>query len=283
MAVSGSGPKRPNPYALEAQPDSKIARNDDSESEDVSESGETPMQKAIRQELTPFLRRKDLALNAPEYEDLMNLWTSMAEGSVTALEPDDAKDVFNDLLGAHEYPLLVATFNRYHHLLEAASLGNLDAPPHRRSLELCLPTDWKPDLPELTQALNQMNVDCVRVRPRYPQDPVGLATCLCVATLLNSGASELHLQGHLSAIQPIVSAIPVSALRTIALSQAPLIGPPTEAEITGHRRILKALAHCPTLEHLHLGYSELLDMHAIVGNYATQGGPQLKAITLGYH
>lgn len=286
MSVNGSGAKRPNPYLLESQPDAKIARDDDDDddsgSQETSETEGTRRQKEILSELTATLRRKDLDLNAPENRDLMHLLTCVAKGSVTDVEPDDAEDVFIDLLAAHEYKLFAATFNRYHRLLEEAVHRQPDAPPHRRSLTLCFATDWNPELVELTQVLNEIDVDCVRVRPPSPWEPVGMATCLCVATLLNAGASELHLQGDLSTFDLIVSAISVSALRDISLSRAPLLDASTEAEVTGYRRILKALAHCPTLEHLQLGYPELLEIHADVGDVATQGGPALKAITVGY-
>ncbi len=213
--------------------------------------------------------------------DLNTLLETLADGTVYSHYGgrNEVRE-FMQMLYHGDYELFIETFRLFselHH--EAAEMAG--EAPFESSLKLAMPPHWNPSLVELHAALSQVKVDRLTVFPSHcaASSEVPVAVCLCVATLLNTGTTELSLSGDLAEPDVIAHAVSTSRLRWIEFADD--AAQPSAHRVESSRKILTALGRCATLKHLCIGPPELMALHLIVNSFQRNGGPQLHSVGVG--
>ncbi len=214
-----------------------------------------------------------------EVQRLLRSLQFMAQKSV----PELLSTFFNDLIECEAYGVFVEVFNACNGYLRSQAEGN--AEPFKTRLSLFMPHDWKPVFrAEMVEAFRQIQVDQLEVHATSTGNgahAIPEAVSACVAALLHGGATELTVQGALSASAEVAHALRDSRLRSItfntSVDETSRLGP-SERESFEH--LARGLVACSTLRHLGMGHSDLFALHATVAEFQQPGGPKLESVTL---
>lgn len=102
--------------------------------------------------------------------------------------------------------------------------------------------------------------------------------CDAIVILLQGGTTELSVRGNLAKPTTVGQALSASALQSIELGhENPFWSAISTATLDSYRALMQGLTKCETLQHLILGQSHLLSLHANVENLAP-GCPNLKSL-----
>ncbi|MDO9437894.1 hypothetical protein [Hydrogenophaga sp.] len=192
---------------------------------------------------------------------------------------DRAHIIFNELIVAGEYHVLVDAVRIFNAIREHAPDATVDG-PYKSTLQLQLPPGWAPaDEGKLAEALIGLHVHTIVVVGSAMGDQPS-ATATCVAALLRAGASELIIRCPVESPETIVDAFADSNLKSLTVG-AIFMPHVTPQWIANYATLANGLARCATLDHIGIEHPAFFSTwHPAIDSLARGAGPKLTSAHL---